>query len=166
MATAAGALASDTAVDRIEVSAYEISTDGPDGKESDGTLEWSSTTVVVVQLHAGDAVGTGWTYGPRAVATLVEEKLAGSVVGADPLAVRKLWLELGSQLRNAGRPGVGAMAVSAVDTALWDPIDPDARDGYTARADMLKPSDVAEAVLFAATRPAHVHVDWLRLGPA
>lgn len=53
-----------------------------------------------------------------------------------------------------------------VDTALWDPIDPDARDGYTARADMLKPSDVAEAVLFAATRPAHVHVDWLRLGPA
>ena len=53
-----------------------------------------------------------------------------------------------------------------VDTALWDPIDPDTRDGYTARADMLKPSDVAEAVLFAATRPAHVHVDWLRLGPA
>ena len=52
-----------------------------------------------------------------------------------------------------------------VDTALWDPIDPDSRDGYTARADMLKPADVAEAVLFAVTRPAHVHLDLIRLGP-
>jgi NADP-dependent 3-hydroxy acid dehydrogenase YdfG len=30
---------------------------------------------------------------------------------------------------------------------------------------MLRPGDVAEAVLFVATRPANVHVDWLRLGP-
>ena len=52
-----------------------------------------------------------------------------------------------------------------VDTTLWDPIDPDAREGFTPRADMLRPADVAEAVVFAATRPPHVHIDWLRLGP-
>jgi len=52
-----------------------------------------------------------------------------------------------------------------VDTTLWDPIDPDAREGFTPRAEMLHPADVAEAVLFAATRPPHVHIDWLRLGP-
>lgn len=52
-----------------------------------------------------------------------------------------------------------------VNTTLWDPIDPDARDGFTPRAEMLQPADVAEAVLFAATRPPHVHIDWLRLGP-
>jgi NADP-dependent 3-hydroxy acid dehydrogenase YdfG len=52
-----------------------------------------------------------------------------------------------------------------VNTTLWDPIDPDSRDGFTPRDEMLKPSDVAEAVLFAATRPPHVHIDWLRLGP-
>lgn len=51
------------------------------------------------------------------------------------------------------------------DTAVWDPIDPDAREGFTPRAEMLKPQDVAEAVLFAATRPTNVHVDWIRLGP-
>lgn len=51
------------------------------------------------------------------------------------------------------------------DTTLWDPIDPDRREGFTRRADMLRPADVADAVLFAATRPPHVHVDWLRLGP-
>ena len=52
-----------------------------------------------------------------------------------------------------------------VDTTLWDPIDPDNREGFTPRAEMLKPSDVAEAVLFAATRPPNVHLDWIRLGP-
>lgn len=52
-----------------------------------------------------------------------------------------------------------------VDTTLWDPIDPDSRDGYTPRAEMLKPADVAEAVRFVATRPPHVHLDQLRLGP-
>jgi NADP-dependent 3-hydroxy acid dehydrogenase YdfG len=30
---------------------------------------------------------------------------------------------------------------------------------------MLRPADVAEAILFVATRPPHVLIDWLRLGP-
>src|SRR5439155_2995744 len=38
----------------------------------------------------------------------------------DPLAPRETWEEMGRALRNAGRPGVGAMAVAAVDIALWD----------------------------------------------
>jgi NAD(P)-dependent dehydrogenase (short-subunit alcohol dehydrogenase family) len=53
----------------------------------------------------------------------------------------------------------------ATDTAVWDPVDPDHRAGFIRRADMLKPIDVAEAILFVATRPPHVHIDWLRLGP-
>jgi NAD(P)-dependent dehydrogenase (short-subunit alcohol dehydrogenase family) len=52
------------------------------------------------------------------------------------------------------------------DTAVWDPVDPDHREGFTPRARMLKPEDVAEAVLWVASRPAHVDVDWLRLGPS
>jgi NAD(P)-dependent dehydrogenase (short-subunit alcohol dehydrogenase family) len=52
------------------------------------------------------------------------------------------------------------------DTAAWDAVDPDSRPGFTPRARMLRPADVAEAVLFLATRPSHVQVDWLRLGPA
>jgi L-alanine-DL-glutamate epimerase-like enolase superfamily enzyme len=107
-------------VERLELSVYEIPVDGPDGRETDGTLEWSSTTAVVVELTADETSGLGWTYGPRAVATLIEEKLAGVVLGSDPLAARATWHELGAQLRNAGRPGIGAMAVAAVDTALWD----------------------------------------------
>lgn len=52
------------------------------------------------------------------------------------------------------------------DTTIWDSVDPDNRPGFVPRRAMLRPADVADAVLFVATRPPHVHVDWLRLGPA
>ena len=51
------------------------------------------------------------------------------------------------------------------DTAIWDPFDPEHRPGFPARAAMLRPSDVADAIVFVATRPPSVQVDWLRLGP-
>src|SRR6266480_1712662 len=108
---------STVAVERLDVSAYEIPTDEP---ESDGTLEWDSTTIVVVEAHAGDATGLGFTYAPAAAGKLIEEKLVDEVEGADALAPPEAWERMGSALRNAGRPGIGAMAMSAVDTALWD----------------------------------------------
>jgi NAD(P)-dependent dehydrogenase (short-subunit alcohol dehydrogenase family) len=52
------------------------------------------------------------------------------------------------------------------DTSAWDPFDPDRREGFIPRAGMLRPADVAEAVVFVATRPPHVLIDWLRLGPS
>jgi ribitol 2-dehydrogenase len=52
------------------------------------------------------------------------------------------------------------------DTPLWDRFDPDHREGFPTRDRMLRPLDVAEAILFVATRPAHVVIDWLRLAPA
>lgn len=67
-----------------------------------------------------------------------------------------------------GGQGVRGTLVSPgpTDTAVWDPIDPDSRPGFTPRMGMLRPEDVAQAVAFAATRPPHVDLDWLRLGPA
>ena len=51
------------------------------------------------------------------------------------------------------------------DTDAWEPFDPDRRPGFPRRAEMLRPADVAEVILFVATRPPHVQIDWLRLGP-
>jgi L-alanine-DL-glutamate epimerase-like enolase superfamily enzyme len=113
----AAATATEVAVDRLEVSAFTIPTDEP---ESDGTLEWDSTTIVVVEAHAGGEVGLGYTYGPVVCAALIEEKLADEVRGRDVMAVGETWEAMGRALRNAGRPGIGSMAVSAVDIALWD----------------------------------------------
>ena len=54
----------------------------------------------------------------------------------------------------------------ATDTTIWDPFAPERRPGFPARAEMLRPEDVADAVLFVATRPEHVQVDWIRLQPS
>jgi L-alanine-DL-glutamate epimerase-like enolase superfamily enzyme len=112
-------VATGTSVEKIEVGAHTIRTDEP---ESDGTLEWDSTTIVIVQAHAGGKVGLGYTYTHDAAVRLIEDKLAPAVRGFD-LAGRDLshvWHELGQSLRNIGRPGLGFMALSAVDIALWD----------------------------------------------
>jgi L-alanine-DL-glutamate epimerase-like enolase superfamily enzyme len=104
-------------ISRLEASAYEVPTDAP---EADGTLEWDSTTLVLVEARAGDEVGIGFTYGDAAVATIVGSKLAAVVAGADALAPSASWRRMREALRNAGRQGVGAMAIAAVDVALWD----------------------------------------------
>ena len=66
------------------------------------------------------------------------------------------------------RSGVRTTLISPgpVDTDVWDPIDPDSKPGFTKRADMMRPADVAEAVLFAVTRPPRVDVTEIRLMPA
>jgi len=52
------------------------------------------------------------------------------------------------------------------DTTLWDPIDPDRHTGVPERAAMLQAVDVAEAVLFAVTRPPRANVEMMRVMPA
>lgn len=61
--------------------------------------------------------------------------------------------------------GVRATLVSPgpVDTAVWDPYNPDSAKGFTPRVQMLRPADVADAVVWALTRPDAVNVDELRL---
>jgi L-alanine-DL-glutamate epimerase-like enolase superfamily enzyme len=113
---------SDTAVpvEGVTVHAFGIPTDGPDGQEQDGTLAWSSTTIILVEAQAGGQTGVGYTYGDVSAAVLVESKLADVVTGMDALAPAAAWRQMSVQLRNAGQPGPGAMAMSAVDIALWD----------------------------------------------
>lgn len=107
-------------VDRVGVHGFTVPTDGPDGVEQDGTLQWSSTTMVLVQLRAGGCVGTGYTYGDSSVAAFIESKLVSLALGSDPGEPPALWEQMSAAIRNAGRSGVGAMAVAAIDIAMWD----------------------------------------------
>ena len=104
-------------IEALEVSAYEIPTDAP---ESDGTLTWESTTLVLVEIRAGGRTGLGYTYGHRACATLIRDKLADVIAGHDALAIRGGWLKLVTAIRNLGRPGISSMAIAAIDIAMWD----------------------------------------------
>ncbi len=104
-------------IDDVEVSAYTIPTDAPEG---DGTFSWDSTTLVLVQVKAGGLMGTGWTYGSVGCATVAGRDLAPIVRGRDAFDVPGCWSAMVAGLRNIGRPGVAGMALSAVDCALWD----------------------------------------------
>ncbi len=104
-------------VQDLDVSAYTVPTDEP---ESDGTLSWDSTTMIVVEARAGNRTGLGYTYADVSTAAFVSSKLAEVVCGRDALAPAAAWSAMRRATRNAGHPGAGAMAVSAVDAALWD----------------------------------------------
>lgn len=104
-------------IDRLDTAVYRIPTEQP---EADGTLTWDATTAVVCEVHAGDVTGLGATYATGACATLINDVLAGAVLGHDPLDVPGTWGAMVRAIRNLGRPGVVSMAIAAVDTALWD----------------------------------------------
>jgi L-alanine-DL-glutamate epimerase-like enolase superfamily enzyme len=110
-------VASVSPIESVAATAFTVPTERP---ESDGTLEWEATTIVVVELEAGELSGLGYTYAPQAAATVVADLLAPLLDGADPLAPPRCWARMQAAVRNAGRQGLCAMAISAVDIALWD----------------------------------------------
>ncbi len=105
------------AVDHLQASVYTFPTDAP---ESDGTLAWDSTTMILVKAFAGDQMGIGYTYAGPAVATLITSTLADLVQGSDALTPTATWASMLHHVRNLGKPGLVAEAISAVDIALWD----------------------------------------------
>lgn len=105
-------------IDKVEVSAYEVPTETE--QESDGTLVWSSTTMVVVELRCGEHTGLGYTYCHPSAGQVIESKLASILSDADPLMPGKAWAQMQMQVRQMGHAGIAAMAISAVDVALWD----------------------------------------------
>jgi L-alanine-DL-glutamate epimerase-like enolase superfamily enzyme len=104
-------------IDGVEARAYCVPTDAP---ESDGTAEWESTTVVVVELSGGGRKGLGYTYSTPSAAELIRGKLARIVSGVSALEVGRLGTEMSRAVRNMGRPGIASAAISAVDMAAWD----------------------------------------------
>jgi NADP-dependent 3-hydroxy acid dehydrogenase YdfG len=94
------------------------------------------------RIFGGNGAYSASKFGARAVHEVLREECAGS--------------------------GVRTTLVSpaATDTPIWDPVDPDNTPGFPPRASMLRPEDVADAVLWAVTRPPHVNVDELRLSRA
>jgi len=104
-------------IDRLEVSSYTIPTDSP---ESDGTLKWDHTTIVIVEVFAGGKQGLGYTYADTATAELIRTLLAKVVTGQNAMNVTACWELMHERIRNLGRPGIVSMGIAAVDSALWD----------------------------------------------
>jgi L-alanine-DL-glutamate epimerase-like enolase superfamily enzyme len=104
-------------ISAVRAAAYRVPTDAP---ESDGTFAWDSTTLVVAEVEGAGERGVGYTYGDASVAALVTGALAGAVNGVDVLDTGAAHAAAAAALRNIGRTGPGAMALSALDVALHD----------------------------------------------
>ena len=76
--------------------------------------------------------------------------------------LRALHEVLRAELRGSG-VRVSLVSPGPVDTELWDAVDPDGREGFTPRAQMLTPEAVADAVGYVVTAPSPLNVDELRL---
>jgi L-alanine-DL-glutamate epimerase-like enolase superfamily enzyme len=109
--------AADPAVDGLDVATYTVPTDGP---EADGTFAWEATTLVVVTVTGGGRRGLGWSYTAPPAAGLIDGMLRGCVLGRDALDLAAMSEAMRRQVRNIGRGGLAATAISAVDIALWD----------------------------------------------
>lgn len=111
-------VSAETAIRGGKVTAYTIPTDAP---EADGTIAWDKTTIVIVELEAGGVTGIGYTYADISTAKLVEVLLKEQIVNKqDAMNTSALAVDLALAIRNLGRPGVAAMAISAIDNACWD----------------------------------------------
>lgn len=108
---------SEAPVTDVRARAYTIPTDKP---EADGTFAWDSTTLVVVNVDGGGKTGLGYTYTHGSIVALIESTLKEVVVGTDAMDPPGAFAAMQRAVRNMGRQGLAATAISAVDAALWD----------------------------------------------
>jgi L-alanine-DL-glutamate epimerase-like enolase superfamily enzyme len=104
-------------IESVTAHALTIPTDSPEG---DGTFNWDSTTIVVVEARAGAQTGLGYSYAAGAAAELISATLTDVVVDHDALSPPAAWQRMRREVRNVGYPGIASSAISAVDIALWD----------------------------------------------
>jgi L-alanine-DL-glutamate epimerase-like enolase superfamily enzyme len=102
---------------RLKVSAYTIPTSSP---ESDGTIEWDSTTLILVTITAGNQAGIGYTYASIATAVVIEKMLQPLIIDKNVMDIPSIHANMIHAVRNQGNCGIAMMAVSALDNALWD----------------------------------------------
>jgi L-alanine-DL-glutamate epimerase-like enolase superfamily enzyme len=108
---------SDACIEDVHLSTYTIPTDAP---EADGTLAWDSTTLVLAEIRAAGKTGLGYTYGSAAIAKVASKLAEKCLRRRSVFDIPALHESMLRQIRNNGSRGLGAMAISALDVALWD----------------------------------------------
>ncbi len=107
----------ETPIEDIAISAFTIPTDAP---EADGTLAWNSTTLVLAEVKAAGHTGTGYTYAHESTATMARHLADACLKGKSAFDIPAMHAAMLGKVRNNGQQGICAMAISALDIALWD----------------------------------------------
>ncbi|MDD9268216.1 mandelate racemase/muconate lactonizing enzyme family protein [Paenibacillus sp. GCM10023248] len=108
-------------IEHVSVNAYRIP---PNPPWEDATNKVGGIEFIVVELKTDTGLtGTGFSYtvdvGGTAIQSLIEHYLANLIIGLDPLNYEYIWQLLQRQSRRLGL-GVNALAIAAIDVAVWD----------------------------------------------
>src|SRR5262249_11268274 len=111
------------AVRDLQVDHYRIPLPVALSDSTQGTIRgFELITVRVRDAHGGEGVGYTYTVGTggAAVRALVARDLEPLLAGRDADRLEEIWQAMWWALHYGGRGGAQALAMSAVDIALWD----------------------------------------------
>lgn len=109
-------------IERVEILMVDLV---PKVRRTDAIQAFVSQETPIVRIYADDgAVGTGYSYtigtGGHAVVALLARNLAPQLIGRDPDKIEAIWKALFFHTHATAVGAITALALAAIDTALWD----------------------------------------------
>ena len=109
-------------IERIELSFVDLE---PKVKRTDAIQSFVSQQTPIVRIFDRDgAVGTGYSYtigtGGSSIMALIADHLAPRLIGRDAATIEALWRDLFFHTHATSVGAITALALAALDTALWD----------------------------------------------
>lgn len=109
-------------ITRVEILQVDLA---PKVKRTDAIQSFVTQETPVLRVTDSDgAVGAGYSYtigtGGSSVVALLADHLAPKLIGRDPAMVEQIWKDLFFHTHATAVGAVTALALAAIDTALWD----------------------------------------------
>ena len=109
-------------IEKIELRMVDLV---PKVKRTDAIQSFVSQETPIVTITDSDgAVGTGYSYtigtGGSSVMRLLSDHLAPRLIGRDPDMIEAIWHDLEFATHATTIGAITAIAIAAIDTALWD----------------------------------------------
>jgi L-alanine-DL-glutamate epimerase-like enolase superfamily enzyme len=109
-------------IERVEVIQVDLA---PKVRRTDAIQSFVTQETPMVRITCADgAVGVGYTYtigtGGSSVVALLRDHLAPRLIGRDAAEIERLWKELLFHTHATAVGAITALALAAIDTALWD----------------------------------------------
>ena len=109
-------------IERVEISQVDLA---PKVKRTDAIQSFVTQETPMVTIHCGDgASGTGYSYtigtGGSAVVALLRDHLCPRLIGRDANEIEAIWKDLFFHTHATAVGAITALALAAIDTALWD----------------------------------------------
>jgi L-alanine-DL-glutamate epimerase-like enolase superfamily enzyme len=145
-----------TKITRVEILQVDLP---PKVVRTDAIQSFVTQETPMVRIHTADGlIGTGYSYtigtGGSSVVALLRDHLAPRLIGRDPLHIEAIWKSLFFATHATAVGAITALALAAIDTALWD-----LRCRAAGRPLWLEAGGAQESVPVYTTEGGWLHID-------